>query len=88
LYGTDETNRIMDIFRLKFVLRNFDILDFLQFNYSYKISRINNVEPIVKPDKSTPVDQMGLPFLPQPTSDEDLSIPESDSGTLDVTTGN
>jgi len=88
LYGIDETNRIMDIFRLKFVLRNVDALDFLQFNYSYKVGGINEVKSINKPTDFTPVEEMDLPFLPQPMTDEELSIPESDSGTLDTTTGN
>ena len=44
--------KIHDFFRFKLVLRNLDAigLKFVSFYYSYKVSKINDVDPVVEPD--------------------------------------
>ncbi|MBU1017792.1 hypothetical protein KKA33_02065 [Patescibacteria group bacterium] len=69
----DEANGIFDFFRIKLILKDIDILNQLSIYYSYKVSKIDEIDAIAMPDEFTSYEVLELPFLPV-RRDEDTCL--------------
>ena len=70
LYSIDYSKRIFDSFKIRLVLRKIETLKGLVLGYTYKVSKINEINKITKPDDFTSIESLDLPFLPQPINDD------------------
>ncbi|MBN2096261.1 hypothetical protein JW752_02565 [Candidatus Peregrinibacteria bacterium] len=73
MFHADDVHGIFDFFRIKLILKDLDPIDQFSVYYSYKVSNINDVEPVVMPDEFTSYEVLQLPFLPV-RRDEDACL--------------
>lgn len=62
MYKVNKQHGIFDHFRFRLTLRNIELLKHFQFNYSFKVSQINEVDPITGPSDFTDAEVLGGMF--------------------------
>lgn len=71
MYSANQEERIYDHFKLKFILKNLDLLDELELHYSNKVTNINKPLNVERPRDSENLLESGLPLF-GPTFDDEF----------------